>query len=128
MLELIHIKHCIDGNWYWICPVCGEWLCPHEAGKGKGHLVLQSKGHATKHLIAHDAGYVPKGRSIGKIISEKMYFCNECGESVLTKRTSYYLIPLFVNWKPEHKFVCCNCACYEYWEKGLKTKCEVHKG
>ena len=127
-IKLIHRQHNLDKRWYWVCPICGDWICPHEAGKGKGHLVLQSKGRATKHLIAHDVGYVSKKRSIVKIISEKMYFCNMCKESVLTKRTSHYLMPPTVNWKPEHKFVCCNCANYVNWDLGLKTKEEVHKG
>lgn len=127
-IELTHEHHCIDGYWYWVCPICKEWLCPHEAGKGKGHFVLHSKGIATKHLIAHNAGYVVKGKSTTEIINQNQYFCNKCNESVLTKRTSVYLMPSTVNWKHEHKFVCCNCANYENWDMGLKTKEEVHKG
>ena len=125
-IELYHIINNTDGNWYWVCPICYEWLTPHKAGKG--HFVLQSKGVATKHLIAHNAGYVVKGKSTTEIISQNQYFCNKCNESVLTKRTSVYLMPSTVNWKPEHKFVCCNCANYENWDMGLKTKEEVHKG
>jgi hypothetical protein len=48
--------------------VCGDWICPHEAGRGKGHFVLQSKGIATKHLITHNSGYVSKRKSILEIV------------------------------------------------------------
>ena len=125
-LELKHVHHCIDGNWYWICPVCGEWLCPHEAGRGKGHLVLISKGHATKHLMSHNMGYVPKGKSIAEIISKKLYFCNRCNDSVMSKTLSKQIYKDVSNFEPKHKFLCL--TCYYNNEQGLKTKDQVHKG
>jgi len=127
-LKLEHIKHCMNGYWYWICPICKEWLFPHESGKGMGHFVLQSKGVATKHLISHNAGYIPKGESITEITSKNQYFCNDCGQSVISIR---YLkdmnISKNIKTKPEHKYMCFSCVKLQY-EEGLKTKDEVHKG
>lgn len=128
MLKLLHIKNTDDHLWYWVCPVCFKEMYPHEAGKCKGHQVLQSKGVATKHLIAHNAGYVPKVIPIGEITNKNNYFCNKCGNIVLTKRTVGYLYHTQIDWKPEHKFICLDCSGFEDLNKGLKTKDEVHKG
>ena len=129
-LKLEHKQHCIDGNWYWICPICGEWLFPHEAGKGKGHYVLQSKGLATKHLISHNAGYIPKGESITEITSKNQYFCNDCGNYVISLKIIKNLNKDFNKIaNPEHRFFCFDCCKYDMgYTKGLKTKDEVHKG
>jgi hypothetical protein len=127
-LKLKHELHCINGNWYWVCPVCGEWLFPHEAGRGKGNQVLTSKGHATKHLIAHDVGYISKKVPINNIISRNQYFCNKCGQSVISMK---YLkdmnVAKNITTLPEHKYMCFSCIKIHY-EEGLKTKDEVHKG
>lgn len=127
-LKLTHEHHCENGKWYWVCPICKEWLSPHEAGKGKGHLVLQSKGRATVHLIAHNAGYIPKRISINEIISKNQCFCNNCRQPVISMK---YLKNMNVaknikNVKPEHKYMCFSCVKIQY-EEGLKTKEEVHK-
>ncbi len=126
--KLEHMHHCINGNWYWICPICGEWLSPHEAGKGKGHLVLQSKCVATKHLVSHNERYVPKGKSVQEIIDKNKYFCNKCGRHVMSKHIYEQTFKYLIDWKPEHKFMCIYCSDYKDWNLGLKRRDEVHKG
>ena len=130
-IKLKHEKLAIHGMWAWECPICRELLAPHEAGKGKGHQVLQSKGIATKHLIAHNAGYVIKGKSTTEIISQNQYFCNKCDSIVQTKKQFEHMgIKRDINWKPEHKYICVYCIPFtdQNWSLGLKTKEEVHKG
>lgn len=128
-LKLDHIY--LNGYWYWQCPVCDELLCKHESGKGKGHQVLQSKGTATKHLISHNAGYTPKRIPIQEITSRNQYFCNKCGDSVVSKtefeQRGWVSITRPI-WKPQHRFMCYNCSDYTDFNKGMKTKDEVHKG
>lgn len=66
--KLTHQLHCIDGNWYWVCPICGEWLCPHRMDKHHGvdgaWRVLQAKGAASRHLMRHDPSLIQHGRKI----------------------------------------------------------------
>jgi len=123
-LKLQHIKHCMDGNWYWVCPICGDWLAPHNMdihyGEDGAWRVLQSKGAASRHLMTHSPDLVKHGRSIVEITSKNQYFCNKCESVVLTKKSVGYSSYLKIDWKPEHKYMCLNCAKSENLELGLK--------
>jgi len=66
-MSLTHVK--VDDVWFWKCPFDGLLLAPHQAGKGKGHEVLQSKGVASRHLAKHDPHLVYHGRIVGDIIN-----------------------------------------------------------
>jgi len=67
--KLVHMQSMLDDMWFWLCPICGEQLAPHQAGRGKGDQVLQSKGVASKHLARHDPSLVYHGRDINDISS-----------------------------------------------------------
>lgn len=128
-LKLIHIQLSPTSDWYWKCPICYQLIAPHPAGSGKGKYVLQSKGVATKHLIRHNAGYVPKREDLSIITSKNQYFCNKCNAPVHSKKIFIRMrISEPPKWQPGHRFMCVFCAGYLNWELGLKTKNEVHRG
>jgi len=83
--KLTHHLHCINGNWYWVCPICGEWLAPHRMDiHTESFKVLQSKGAASRHLMRHDPSLVQHGRKINDILKKpKMYKnCKNCGHEL----------------------------------------------
>ncbi len=83
--KLEHKFHCVDGHWYWVCPICGEWLCPHRMDiHSESWRVLQSKGAASRHLMMHDSTLVQHGRKIQNILKKPKIYknCKECGREL----------------------------------------------
>lgn len=77
--QLIHKKD-YDGLWYWVCPICGKYMAPHNMDiKSESWKVMQCKGAASRHLMTHDSSLVLHGRKLAgttknnKIIIQKLF-------------------------------------------------------